>query len=131
MIIAHRSFSSEAFDKAAKILGLGYPGGPAIEEAAKSGNPTAIKLPIPRQRYHDCHFSFSGLKTALANAASTHPEPLPISDFAASMQSAISASLVSRAAIAMEQRAKVMGKSAEAAVYRAYIEKMKKKTKKM
>ena len=95
--------AGEALDKAAKILGLGYPGGPAIQEAAKTGNPAAIKLPIPRQRYHDCHFSFSGLKTALANTASTHPEPLPISDFAASMQSAISESLVSRTAIAMEQ----------------------------
>ena len=95
--------AGEAFDKAAKILGLGYPGGPAIQEAAKSGNPTAIKLPIPRQQYHDCHFSFSGLKTALANAASTHSEPLPIPDFAASMQSAISASLVNRSAIAMKQ----------------------------
>ncbi|MDA9815680.1 tRNA (adenosine(37)-N6)-threonylcarbamoyltransferase complex transferase subunit TsaD [Alphaproteobacteria bacterium] len=95
--------AGEAFDKGAKILGLGYPGGPAIENAAKAGNPSAIKLPIPRQRYRDCHFSFSGLKTALANAASAHSKPLPVNDFAASLQSSISASLTMRSAIAMHQ----------------------------
>ncbi len=95
--------AGEAFDKGAKILGLSYPGGPSIEEAAKKGNPNAVRLPVPRQRYHDCHFSFSGLKTALATALSIHPKPVSIPDFAASLQAAISSSLVSRSAIAMEQ----------------------------
>ncbi len=95
--------AGEAFDKGAKILGLGYPGGPAIENAAKTGNPQFIKLPIPRQRHKDCHFSFSGLKTALANAVSKHSKPLPIADFAASLQTTISLSLAVRSEIAMEK----------------------------
>ena len=95
--------AGEAFDKGAKILGLGYPGGPAIENAAKTGNSEAIKLPIPRQHYKDCHFSFSGLKTALANATLNHPKPLPVADFAASLQSTISISLFTRSEIAMEK----------------------------
>jgi len=95
--------AGEAFDKGAKILGLGYPGGPAIENAAKTGNPQFIKLPIPRQRHKDCHFSFSGLKTALANAVSKHSKPLPIADFAASLQTTISLSLAARSEIAMEK----------------------------
>ena len=95
--------AGEAFDKGAKILGLGYPGGPAIENAAKTGNPQFIKLPIPRQRYNDCHFSFSGLKTALSNAVSKHSKPLPIADFAASLQTTISLSLAARSEIAMEK----------------------------
>ena len=95
--------AGEAFDKGAKILGLGYPGGPAIENAAKIGNPDAIKLPIPRQRYNDCHFSFSGLKTALAQAILKHPKPLPVADFAASLQATISVSLANRSEIAMEK----------------------------
>ena len=53
----------EAFDKVAKLLGLGYPGGPAIEKLAKNGNPEAYKLPIPLKD-NSLDFSFSGLKTA-------------------------------------------------------------------
>ena len=56
-----------AFDKCAKVMGLGYPGGPAIETAAINGDNTAIALPRPLQGREGCHFSFSGLKTALAN----------------------------------------------------------------
>src|SRR5579885_2604215 len=55
----------EAFDKAAKLLGLSYPGGPAVEEAAKSGNPRAYDLPRPMKGREGADFSFSGLKTAL------------------------------------------------------------------
>ncbi len=55
----------EAFDKAAKILGLGYPGGPAIERLARQGNPAAINFPRPMLSGPDLNFSFSGLKTAV------------------------------------------------------------------
>jgi len=55
----------EAFDKAAKMLGLGYPGGPAVERAAAEGDPGRFALPRPMLDQPGCHFSFSGLKTAL------------------------------------------------------------------
>jgi N6-L-threonylcarbamoyladenine synthase len=55
----------EAFDKTAKLLGLGYPGGPAVEAAAAGGDPARFDLPRPLLGRDDCHFSFSGLKTAV------------------------------------------------------------------
>jgi N6-L-threonylcarbamoyladenine synthase len=55
----------EAFDKTAKMLGLGYPGGPAVEKLAKNGNPQAYPFSIPLKNREDCNFSFSGLKTAV------------------------------------------------------------------
>lgn len=55
----------EAFDKTAKLLGLGYPGGPAVEAAAQAGDPARFHLPRPLIGRDDCHFSFSGLKTAI------------------------------------------------------------------
>jgi N6-L-threonylcarbamoyladenine synthase len=56
--------AGEALDKLAKMLKLGYPGGPIIEDLAKKGNPDAISLPVPMQHSPDLNFSFSGLKTA-------------------------------------------------------------------
>jgi N6-L-threonylcarbamoyladenine synthase len=55
----------EAYDKVAKLLGLGYPGGPAVEAEAAAGDPTRFALPRPLRGEPGCHFSFSGLKTAL------------------------------------------------------------------
>lgn len=55
----------EAFDKVAKMLGLGYPGGPAVEARARDGDAARFALPRPMQGRPDCHFSFSGLKTAV------------------------------------------------------------------
>ena len=55
----------EAFDKTAKMLGLGYPGGPAVEALARDGNEKTYKFPIPLRGRDDCNFSFSGLKTAV------------------------------------------------------------------
>ncbi|NQV54766.1 MAG: tRNA (adenosine(37)-N6)-threonylcarbamoyltransferase complex transferase subunit TsaD, partial [Rhodospirillales bacterium] len=55
----------EAFDKTAKMLGLGYPGGPAVEERALRGDPKRFDLPRPMKGRAGCHFSFSGLKTAI------------------------------------------------------------------
>jgi N6-L-threonylcarbamoyladenine synthase len=60
--------AGEAFDKAAQLLGLGYPGGPAIEKAARKGNPKAYDFPRPMLDSDDWNFSFSGLKTALRRA---------------------------------------------------------------
>lgn len=58
----------EAFDKTAKILGLGYPGGPAVERLARLGNPAAVPLPRPLKGSSEGHFSFSGLKSAVLRA---------------------------------------------------------------
>lgn len=55
----------EAFDKCAKMMGLGYPGGPMIEKLAAQGNPNAFDLPLPLSGSGDCNLSFSGLKTAI------------------------------------------------------------------
>ena len=51
--------AGEAFDKGAAVMGLGYPGGPAIQRLAKQGE-RAVRLPVPRQSARDCHFSFQG-----------------------------------------------------------------------
>ena len=58
----------EAFDKTAKILGLGYPGGPAVERLALTGDPRAVPLPRPLKRSPEPHFSFAGLKSAVLRA---------------------------------------------------------------
>jgi len=95
--------AGEAFDKCAKAMGLGYPGGPAIEAAAKNGNPKSIALPRPLKGSANCHFSFSGLKTALANRLSQlgGPKAAPLADLAASLQVAIADCLADRTKMAM------------------------------
>lgn len=85
--------AGEAFDKAAKLLGLGYPGGRAIEEAARGGNPEAMSLPRPRVKGAALDLSFSGLKTALWQGLERAPG-LALADVAASFQRAIVDSLV-------------------------------------
>ena len=60
----------ECFDKTAKLLGLGFPGGPAVEQAANGGDPQRFQLPRPMWRKPGCDFSFSGLKTAVRQTAS-------------------------------------------------------------
>ncbi len=69
----------EAFDKTAKMLGLGYPGGPAVEAAAQKGDPTRFALPRPLKGRAGCDFSFSGLKTAVRHAIDALP-PGPLAD---------------------------------------------------
>ena len=95
--------AGEAFDKCAKAMGLGFPGGPAIEAAAKSGNSKAIELPRPLRGKPGCHFSFSGLKTALANKLQKlgGPNTAPVADLAASLQAAIADCLADRTKQAM------------------------------
>jgi tRNA N6-adenosine threonylcarbamoyltransferase len=85
--------AGEAFDKAAKLLGLGYPGGRAIEELARGGDPDAVALPRPRVRGADLDLSFSGLKTALRHALERDSRRAP-ADLAASFQKAVVQSLV-------------------------------------
>lgn len=90
----------EAFDKVAKVLGLGYPGGAAVERAARAGDPARFALPRPMRGRSDCHFSFSGLKTALIHAVDALPPgPLAeadVADLCASFQAAAGDSLADR-----------------------------------
>ena len=89
----------EAFDKAAKLLGLSYPGGPAIEMLAAQGDPAAVPLPRPMMGSAEPHFSFAGLKSAVQRAvASGLHAP---ADIAASFQQAVVDCLVDRAARAL------------------------------
>ncbi len=107
--------AGEAFDKVARLLGLGYPGGPVIDQLAKQGNAKAFKLPEGRislgkhqgkgkaqqgqARYHPYDSSFSGLKTAMLRLTERlKPEsPLPIADLAASFQYTVAKALTKRA----------------------------------
>ena len=84
--------AGEAFDKVAKMLGLGWPGGPALERLARDGDATAHRLPRPLLGRPGCDFSFSGLKTAVAQRLAILPSPLPAADaadLAASFQAAV------------------------------------------
>ncbi|WP_374467789.1 tRNA (adenosine(37)-N6)-threonylcarbamoyltransferase complex transferase subunit TsaD [Ferrovibrio sp.] len=98
--------AGEAFDKTAKLLGLGYPGGPAIERLARQGDATRFELPRPLWRKPGCDFSFSGLKTAVRLALEScgpQPSEQDKADLAASFQATVMAVILDRArhAIAM------------------------------
>jgi len=89
--------AGEAFDKVARLLGLGYPGGPAIEQISKTGNPQAFKFPqgvIPNFPYDS---SFSGLKTSVLRQTEKYTEEIPVADIAASFQETVALALSSRA----------------------------------
>ena len=104
--------AGEAFDKSAKIMGLGYPGGPAIERAAADGNAALVQLPRPLRGADHCHFSFSGLKTAVATrfaAIEAGGGEAGISDLAAALQAAIADCLADRAKRAMARFAETHG----------------------
>lgn len=93
--------AGEAFDKVARYLGLGYPGGPLIDKLARDGDPNAIDF--PRGMLHDgLDFSFSGMKTAVVNHVRKHPESTN-ANVAASFQEAVVDVLVSKAMRAAEQ----------------------------
>ncbi len=95
--------AGEAFDKVARLLKLGYPGGPIIDKLARSGNPQAFKLPegkisLPEGGYHPYDSSFSGLKTAvlrLTQKLETQGD-IPIEDIAASFQATVARALTKR-----------------------------------
>ncbi len=87
--------AGEAFDKVAKLLGLGYPGGPIIDQLSKTGNLKAVRFPRPVLSKNSLDFSFSGLKTAVVNYVKTHP-PSPggyledlVKDIVSSFQEAV------------------------------------------
>ncbi|MEU9125503.1 tRNA (adenosine(37)-N6)-threonylcarbamoyltransferase complex transferase subunit TsaD [Streptomyces sp. NPDC048506] len=96
--------AGECFDKVARVFGLPYPGGPAIDRAARAGDPRAVLFPRPLTGRRDAPygFSFSGLKTAAARWEERHRTadlPLPVADGAASLQEAI-ADVLTRKAVA-------------------------------
>ena len=93
--------AGEAFDKAAKLLGLAYPGGPAIEGLARSGDAQAVPLPRPLVGSDEPHFSFAGLKSAVQRAIASGRYRRE--DIAASFQQAIVDCLVDRTALALQQ----------------------------
>lgn len=95
----------EAFDKTAKMLGLPYPGGPNVEKAALAGDPTRFDFPRPMKGSHQPDFSFSGLKTAVRQAASAIA-PLSdrdVADICASFQAAVADTLADRVSRALER----------------------------
>ncbi|GGZ19903.1 tRNA (adenosine(37)-N6)-threonylcarbamoyltransferase complex transferase subunit TsaD [Asticcacaulis endophyticus] len=94
--------AGEAFDKIAKVLGLGYPGGPALEKCAAEGDATRFVLPRALLGRKDCDFSFSGLKTAAAKVATDQVKtPQDRADLCASVQAAIARQLCERSERAM------------------------------
>jgi N6-L-threonylcarbamoyladenine synthase len=107
----------EAFDKAAKLLGLGYPGGPAVEESAKAGTPS-VPLPRPMRGRAEPHFSLAGLKTALRHEAQKRA-PLSeqaVADLCASFQEAAADIVSDRSKRAMEIYLEAMGPGAQRAL---------------
>jgi len=106
--------AGEAFDKVAKMLGIGYPGGPAIDRLAKEGNPRAVRFPRAYLRGGGYDFSFSGIKTAVlyylrkegllqTGEKVASPEPGRLADICASFQAAVVDVLVSKTAEASRE----------------------------
>ena len=97
----------EAYDKVAKLLGLGFPGGPIVDRLAAQGRADAFDFPRPMLDRDDCEFSFSGLKTAVSLALKPHgAPPYPdalVADVAASFQAAMVETLVGKTMRAVEQ----------------------------
>ena len=94
--------AGEAFDKSAKVMGLGFPGGPQLEKTAQGGNPGRFKLPRPFKGTDHANFSFAGLKTAVARAFEVSDKSAQSkSDLAASFQAAVCDVLSERTANAM------------------------------
>jgi len=98
--------AGEAFDKVARAIGLGYPGGPKIEKKALEGNPDAIAFPRAKVDEHPYDFSFSGLKSAVLNylnGMQMKGEPVNEADVAASFQKAVVSALVDHAMMALDE----------------------------
>ncbi|MCJ8505714.1 tRNA (adenosine(37)-N6)-threonylcarbamoyltransferase complex transferase subunit TsaD [Kocuria flava] len=110
--------AGEAYDKVARVLGLDYPGGPAIDAAAREGDPAAFRLPrglsagkymgsAERPGPHRYDFSFSGLKTAVARVVEdfeARGEPVPVADVAASFQEAVADVITRKAVLACTEQ---------------------------
>ena len=112
----------EAFDKVARLLGLGYPGGPLVEAAARSGDATRFKLPRPLADRDGCDMSFSGLKTAVrrlrekleADQGGLYPQD--IADICAGFQAAVAESLAAKTRAALQEFEHRFGSAARLAV---------------
>ncbi|HCS67138.1 MAG TPA: tRNA (adenosine(37)-N6)-threonylcarbamoyltransferase complex transferase subunit TsaD [Oribacterium sp.] len=99
--------AGEAFDKVARAVGLGYPGGPKVDQAAKTGNPKAIAFPRGAVTDHPYDFTFSGIKSNVLNyinKAKMMDTPINVPDLCASFQEAVTDSLVSRAIMLCKER---------------------------
>jgi N6-L-threonylcarbamoyladenine synthase len=99
--------AGEAFDKIAKFLGLGFPGGPVIDKLARQGDRRAFRFPRPMLRARSYDFSFSGLKTAVINTFKervARGEALPLADITASFQEAVVDVLVAKTLRAAEEK---------------------------
>ena len=127
--------AGEAFDKVARAIGLGYPGGPKIDRAAREGNPEAIVFPRGRVEGSPYDFSFSGLKSAVLNYlnhAQMTGETICTADVAASFQKSVVDSLVSRAVAAAQEygfdKLAIAGGVAANTALRAAMEKACKKS---
>ena len=90
----------EAFDKVARVIGLGYPGGPKIDKLAQSGNPNAIEL--PKTHFENLDFSFSGIKTAVINLHHKNPD-INKADLAASFEKTVTEVLIENVKKALKQ----------------------------
>jgi N6-L-threonylcarbamoyladenine synthase len=97
--------AGECFDKVAKMLGLGYPGGVVIDRLARSGDPRAVRFPRALPRRADLDFSFSGLKTAVSLHLQRHGVPTgpQVADLCASVQQAVVDVLVRKTLVALRQ----------------------------
>jgi N6-L-threonylcarbamoyladenine synthase len=95
--------AGEAFDKTAQLLGLGYPGGPAVSRLAETGDATRFSLPRPMLNSRDLDFSFSGLKTAVLTLRGKHPEAEARADIAAAFQAAMVDVLTAKSLAALRQ----------------------------
>ena len=101
--------AGEAFDKVARVLGLGYPGGPLIDEAARKGNPHAVEFKRVYLEKDSLDFSFSGIKTGVLNYLNTQKlkgEKISVEDIAASFQLAVMEVIVAKAIMAADRQKK-------------------------
>ncbi len=96
--------AGEAFDKVAKMLGLGYPGGPIVEQRATLGDSTKFNFPRPLVGQPNCDFSFSGIKTSARNLLNKHGpmSDIDINDFCASFQLAVCDCIIDRLSMALK-----------------------------
>jgi len=108
--------AGEAFDKIAKAMGLGYPGGPALERLAESGDGSRFELPRALLGRKDCDFSFSGLKTAASRLAQTCETEQDRADLADAVQKAIARQLAERSERAMKDYAEAHPELADGAL---------------
>ena len=96
--------AGEAFDKVARLLGLGFPGGPVVDRLAREGDPAAIAFPRSMSREASYDVSFSGLKTAVARWVEAHEGEVPVADVCASFQEAVVDVLTAKAVRACREQ---------------------------